>query len=48
MHHANDYCRWYLSKELYHGRIFVATYLDGNNQPYPLAITVLDLENKNA
>ena len=48
MHQANDYYRWYLSKELYHGRIFVATYLDGNNQLYPIAIGVLDLENKNA
>ena len=32
-------------KGLYHGSMFVATYLDGNNQLYLLAIEVMDSEN---
>ena len=32
-------------KGLYRGSMFVATYLDGNNQLYPLAIGVMDSEN---
>ena len=35
-------------KELYCGRMFIATCLDGNNQLYPLAIGVMDSENNDA
>ncbi|XP_052299756.1 uncharacterized protein LOC127903124 [Citrus sinensis] len=33
---------------LYHGSMFVATCLDGNNQLYPLAIGIMDSENNDA
>ncbi|KAH9730924.1 SWIM-type domain-containing protein [Citrus sinensis] len=35
-------------KGLYHGSMFVATCLDGNNQLYPLAIGIMDSENNDA
>ena len=35
-------------KGLYRGSMFVATYLDNNNQLYPLVIGVMDSENNYA